>query len=855
VTESENRFFRKYAELVIKGRWFVILAMLVACGAAVMTIKSGLYVDNSPEAFSDSSSDVSRNLELFRDIFGRDDVTLILVEGDVFSPGYLDRLNKLHAEIAAINIDLETLGQRRSYTGGTRQGADGGRKKAAPAKPAETQQVDPDDEFADTDFGDEEFEDDDFGGEDDAWGDEEGGSVIEEVTSLINVRKIRAVTDGIQVGDLLDPMPETEAELAAVRADVLGDPSQQKPADATLVGQVVSADGRFSAVVVRAAFMGQNDSVKLSRHLAEIADKYNADDFKVHLAGLPTLNATFEEIILKDMQTLTGLMLLIIFVMLTFMFHNPLGAIAPILVVIVSAIWALGFMAGTGTAVTGITNILPAFLICVGIADSVHLMSVYRQRMLDGLDSKEAVIMAVADTGIPVLFTSFTTAVGLLSFMFASVDAIGDMGMTGAFGVFAAFFNTVTLLPVILSFNKKSLLGADKPGRMGAIDAFLRICAGASGEGDRGRRLTLLVSGVLSVVALFGATTLYVWHDPLTWIPDDQPIKQAFAATDKHLGGTANVHLLFKATGEHGVKDARLQKGMVDLAAHIREYEHPVLKEKIVGNARGVADILKEINMALHGGTPDQYFVPEAQDRVDNYFLLVENSGPDDLRRLMTLDAQMTQMTIGVKWQEATSYIPLSKHIEEGVKKHIPSDVAEVATTGAVYNLLSTVGLLILDMVRTFGIAFAFITVIMVFLLKNLKLGMIAMAPNLLPIVFILGLMGYADIPIDMMNLMIASIALGIAVDDTIHLLHHYRMHYDQHGKVEEAIQHSLKHTGRALVVTSVILSSGFFVYLYSIISGISRFGMLIGLTVIFAVVLDLTMTPALLRTFFKDKA
>ncbi len=838
--DTESRFFRAWGELVIRHRALVLLLIVGLCAVSVWTIKERLYVDNSPEAFADSSSDAARNLDIFRDVFGRDDVTLLLIEGDVFSKAYLDKLAALQADMEGIDIELKTLGQRR------RAGPPGSDEVPEPEPPAEEQASDPDDEFGGMD-------DDLSEGDDDGWGEEAGGSVIEEVISIINVRKIRAVDDGIEVGDLLDPMPDTPSALAAVRNQVLGNPEKGLPADDTIVGQVVSADGKFSAMVLRAQFMSTKDSIRLSHHIYELVDKHEGPGFRIHVGGLPALNATFEKVILKDMQMLTAGMLFVIALVLLFMFVHP-AALSPILVVAASAIWALGFQAALGVPVTGITNILPAFLICVGVADSVHLMSIYRRLRMTGLDTNQAAVGAVADTGIPVFFTSVTTSLGLLSFSAASVDAIGDMGRTGAFGVLAAFFNTMTLLPVMLSFNKRSMLGADRDSRMGAVDRFLALCAGLSGTGDKSRRTTLLVSAVLSAAAAFGASTLYVWHDPLVWIPEEQPIKQAFSATDEHLSGTANVQLLIEGTTDRGVKDLRLQQGMVDLAAHIRAYENPTTGEAIVGNARGVADMLREINRALHGGGSDEYALPDRQEVVDNYFVLVENSGPEDLKRLMTLDAEITQMTIGMKWQEATSYIPLAKHISEGIEKHMPEDVARVSMTGAVYNLLSTVGLLIFDMVRTFGVAFLAISIIMVLLLRDWKLGLIAMAPNLLPIVFILGLMGYADIPIDMMNLMIASIALGIAVDDTIHFLHHYRVHYDVHGKVEAAIQHSLQHTGRALVVTSVILSLGFFVYLFSMISGISRFGMLIGLTVIIAVVLDLTMAPALLRTFFQDR-
>ena len=133
-------------------------------------------------------------------------------------------------------------------------------------------------------------------------------------------------------------------------------------------------------------------------------------------------------------------------------------------------------------------------------------------------------------------------------------------------------------------------------------------------------------------------------------------------------------------------------------------------------------------------------------------------------------------------------------------------------------------------------------------------MGVIAMVPNLLPILFIMGLMGHGAIPIDMANLLIASIALGIAVDDTIHFLHHWRVHYDVNGDVDAAIEYSFDHSGRAMVSTTLILTVGFFVYLASSMAHMQRFGMLIGLTVIMALLIDLIVAPALLRSVFKNK-
>ena len=828
----------------------------------VHQIATKLYVDNSPEAFADSDSEAFIALEAFRDIFGRDDVLLVLVAGDVFSLPYLEKLERLHRELESVDLDLKTLGQRRAERNMLRRPNKAAAEAEQRAEDAATARgksaAHEDDGFGDEDFDDQgdDFADfDDPGGEAGAdWGDEEGGSIVDEVISLINVRKIRATDVGIDIGDLMDPMPTTADEIAALRRIVLGDPQAGVPPDPTIVGQVVSADGRYSVLVVRTQFMSEPDSVKVSEHIEELAGRYETGDFEIHIAGMPPLVATLQRMALRDMQVLSVSSLLIIGFMLLFMFVHPMAAVVPMMVVAASAIWSLGLMSALGLPMTMMTNILPSFLICVGVADSIHLMTVYRQGLLAGKTSHDAATFAVGGTGLPIFFTTVTTAVGLLSFQYAKVDAIGEMGLIGACGVFAAFFNTITLLPAMLSFNRKSMLGADRPRRMGAIDSFLKLCMGLSSGSDLKRRATLGVAFVVSVGAIYFASQLYVWHDPLGWIPGGEPIVVAFDVADENLGGSSNVQLLIEANGERGVKDLRLHQGLLGLEEHVKGFVHPRIPGQMIGSVRTLTDMLREINQALNGGGAEHYRLPDTQELIDNYFVLIESAGPEDLRRLMTLDARKTQVTISTRWLEATSYLPLAEYLEAGIAEHIPADVAKVTPTGTVYSMLSTEGQLLMDLIRTFGLAFAVITVLMMLLLRSVRVGLIAMAPNLLPIAYILGLMGLFQVPVDMSNLLIASIALGVAVDDTIHLCHHFRMHYLAHGSVEGALEHALTHTGRALVVTSVVLAAGFSVYLFSVMASLQRFGMLIALTVVFAVVLDLTVTPALIRTFFRDR-
>ena len=822
--EPLNPYFLTLGELVVRLRIWVLLACVAVTGASLWAIATRLTIDTSVESFASNQAESQRVLEEYRDEFGRDTMLMVLVEGDVFSLPFLERLRALHAELARLDVQVDTLGERR---------ADRERKRhptAATAPKKVTPQPNGlDDAFGDFD-GTEAASADDWGDASasgaaaptkrpsppvDDWAGLAGGTIVEQITSLVNVRQTRGTADGIEVGELLEPFP-TGADLPALKARVLADP--------TLMGQVVDREGRYAVIVLRTQFMGERDTVKVFHAIEVIVARHQAEGFRVLLTGMPALNAGLNHLMVHDLRNLLVLSLLAMLAVLTYLFRHPVGIIAPLLVVAMAAINTVGFMSLLGMPLTMLSIILPAFLMCVGIGDSVHLLSVYRdERRLDR-DPHEGLVRALATTGVPVFYTSLTTILGLLSFQFASLDAIKEMGLAGAFGVGLALLYSLTFLPAVISFFPRTRLGARAEGARDFLDRFIDRCMQASGDLDdtgrgpaslgavRRRRTTLLIGGVLVGLAIVGTGMLRVYHDPLSWMPDKEPLKTSLLLLDEKVGGTASLQLLIDGNSERGVKDVALMKGLEALAAHIATYRDPHVGP-VIGNAISVVDVVKETNRALHGGQEAFYVLPDDQRAASDALFMFENAGPEELHRLATNDLSRAQMTLRTKWLEATAYLPLTAFVEEGIEKFIPAD-AKVRPTGSVYTLATTVRHLLTDLIRSFGAAFIVITLVMIVLLRSLKLGLVAMVPNLMPILLVMGLMGGVGIPIDMNNLLIASIAIGIAVDDTIHFMHHFGVNRAWSGNIEEALARAMRHSGRAMVSTTVILMIGFFVYL-----------------------------------------
>ncbi|MEE2787096.1 MAG: MMPL family transporter, partial [Myxococcota bacterium] len=736
---------------------------------------------------------------------------VILVQGDVFSLPFLKRLSTFQSEIAAIDVEVRPPPRKVKAV------------VPAPAPPV-----------------DDDFQDDD----DEGWGDEEGGSIIDRVTSVLNVRQTRGDGGRLRVEKLMTPLP-TEAALPALKTRVLADP--------LLVGNVVGPNGQLAIMTAYAIDMYDGDLLELTNTVRAIAKKYDEPGFRILVTGPPAIASTLNDMVIRDMSTLGTWSLVVIILALVVLFRHFIGVFAPIVVVGISVVWALGFMAIIGFPLTILSGILPAFLFCVGVGDSIHMLSIYRDRKRYEASNDEAIIDAVSITGPPVFFTSLTTTVGLLSLGFASVPAIVEMGISGGFGVLIAFLMSIWVLPILLTFDSAGTFGAAKAGQRDWLDRFVDGCLRFSTP-HRGRRASVRVMAValcLSVVAAIGVSRLEVMHDDLETVPDGSDVKQAATLLDARLGGVATAELMITPT-EGTMKDLALLQGLEKIAVGAKAYRDPDDGAQVIMHTMSLVDIAKETLRALTNDDPSAYRLPNTQTQANEILELFGQQSPAELKTMTTIDWSQSHMTLRAKWREATTYEPFIRHVDELVKTHI-GDRAKVEGTGPVYIGQRIVAVLLEDLLISFATAFLFVSILMVILLRDLKLGLVAMLPNLFPIALVLGCMGLSDIPIDLNNLLLASIALGIAVDDTVHFLHHFQSAYRVCGDRERALHAAKHHAGRAMLTTSIILVAGFGAFVFALNIALMRFGILIALTVLSALLVDLIVLPALLRLIYPD--
>lgn len=296
-----------------------------------------------------------------------------------------------------------------------------------------------------------------------------------------------------------------------------------------------------------------------------------------------------------------------------------------------------------------------------------------------------------------------------------------------------------------------------------------------------------------------------------------------------------------------GWKNSLYEPDLLNRIERLHERVQRFIEEgEEIGKAISIADVLRETHKALNENRPEYYAIPQDRELIAQELLLFENSGSDDLEDVVNSSFSKTRFTIRTPQGEAFDKLGFVEAV--GVEfDRIMGDDVELTLTGLTVMMVRTLDAVTVSMSRSYTLALLLITPLMMLLIGSLRGGLVSMVPNLLPILLTLGLMGWTDIPLDVFTLLIGAIAIGLAVDDTIHLIHSFQRYYERHGNAELAVEQALETTGKALLFTAMVLSAGFFIFMLATLGNLINFGLLTGFAISAAFIADVAITPGLL--------
>lgn len=680
---------------------------------------------------------------------------------------------------------------------------------------------------------------------------------LEQVDSLINARDVYGTEDELIVEDLFAVWPDTDEQLAVIKKRALANPLYRN--------LILSAGGNFTTVVakirrysevltddqaldqfdfdVTSDQMSTEKPVLLSEAqndevitvLLQVIREHDSESFRIYTAGQPMLTYTIKNALLEDMRIFVALGLLAIAILLLLLFRTISAVIPPLVVVICSLLSTLSCMAMADVPVQIPTQILPSFLLAVGVADSVHILTIFHHRLRSGEEKQTALRHAMGHAALPVLFTSLTTAAGLCSFMGSAMAPVSTLGIFAPLGVLFALFYSVVFLPALIALFPATTSTQDPFRLSGRILNYLGLLA------LRNPWRILSVTALLAAFAFSSAIGLHFSHNPINWLPEESSLRRSTLAIDAAMSGTMSMEILLDKGQENAFQDPVNLTKLAQIAADVEA----ITDLKVtVGQSISLVDVLREIHKALNENNQAYYRLAGNRELLAQELLLFENSGSEDLQELVDTIYSKARLTLLVNWFDALEYVPFVERVEQIAHRYFSPD--EVTITGLMPILSSTLTVLVHSVVNSYLLALIIIVPLMMLMVNSIKVGSLAMAPNIIPILLCLGVMGALDIPIDGFTMLIGGVAIGLVVDDTIHFIHHFKRYLDESGSVESAVSSTLQTTGRAMLFTTIVLVCGFAAFTLSSMQNLVNFGALTALTVTLALLADILMMPAL---------
>lgn len=653
---------------------------------------------------------------------------------------------------------------------------------------------------------------------------------VRRVVSLTSARLVTGDSANVYFDPLIEENPEPGNDLAVIKNKALADPF--------IPGILISRDGRTTAIVAEIDhIIGAFDyKVKLISRIREILESQKKSSGKTfRMGGSSILDEAFFRYNQRDQSIFMPIMLALIMGIIYLMFRRWSLLVLPVVVVLLTIIWTYGLLVLLGYEINVITTIIPPLLMSVAIADSMHLLADYLHITANGEHSKlEAIEITFSNIFNPCLMTSLTTILGLISLLTADLAIIRQFGLVSAAGVLFAFILTIFLLPILVSFVP--LPSADEHSKLRA-GVFSRLLLWLGSWHQRRALITLLFAGAAVIPAVILLGRLNIGTNSLDYFKKGDEVRSQVEWIDAHIGGTVSLEFLVETGTEDALKEPELLQKIDDFQTYLRSIDG-------ITGVFSVVDLVKSLNRGFNEGRQKYYSLPDDRQQISQLLLLVE--GSDDLAELLSEDYASGRITARVEMNKSQQVSHAVPEIRLQMD-HIFNSGETVTPTGIIYLMNRTEHYLLSTSIKSFLLAFLVITLSIMLMLRSVRLGILAMVPNLLPILFTMALMPLLNISLDVGTTMIAAIALGLVVDDTIHFLSRIRLALDDNPDPRRAIAEAMSSVGRPIVYTSIVLGAGFLTLVLASFKPLINFGLLSGIVILLALIFDLLVLPAIL--------
>ncbi|MCO4769593.1 MAG: MMPL family transporter [Deltaproteobacteria bacterium] len=658
---------------------------------------------------------------------------------------------------------------------------------------------------------------------------------VQSVDSLATIQRVRGEGGTLFVESWAELARETDA---AGRAELLAELQD----DPLVGGSLLSRDGSASALVVELTTDPERASETLPAIIAGITGAMGDAGFDEDSLKLVGLQSQIGAVLEVSMHTLTWVFPFVAILLLLavwLMFRRIWPAAVSSSIALLGVLWTMGIAVALDPQINVLFAIVPAVILTVAFSDIVHLCSAYLLELGHGKSKDDAILAAAEDVGHACLFTSATTCVGFLSLALVPTPVFRHLGIVLGAGVGIALLQAMTLAPIVFS-----LLPEPTPLREGAtgrvhdlLDGFLRLCERLA----LGRPWGVIgVSAVLAGILGYGATQLTVETDFGARLDDSHPARVDQSWFLERFQGTNILDLYVVTESDNGVLEDAVWAGMASLHDQLEALPG-------VDQVGSLVTLMDEVHPALAPSSPEKR--PSTRRQLAQYLLLFEGSGGENLSRLLDFPRRRARMSLRLQGEGFRETAVIAEKARALAADLMPPGVS-VKPMGMSFLLGDWLDEILVGQRNSLLASFFVIALMMIVALRSKRLGLGSMLPNLLPVVAYIGWLGLTWEFVDSDFLIIAVLALGIGVDDTIHFLVRYRIERDRGQSRDEAIRRTFSFAGRAIVMTTVILVLGFAPFMTTQYLTTQMMGWFVPMALCVAVLADLLLVPAMLVVF-----
>jgi len=670
--------------------------------------------------------------------------------------------------------------------------------------------------------------------------------ITEESLSIPFSNRVSSITNYHYIYDqdgalVVAPMLEGFADKSQTELD---DIKKLYLEDSILTDTLVSQKGHIG-VVATSLVMPEGNHDDDSQAILEVYDviskmeaKYSEryPDIEFRKLGSITAEQVMAEVVERDMGLLVPCSMLIIVLLISVLLRSAYAVWLTMIIVGCSTVIAMGVKGFVSGVVSPMTSFVPTIILTIAVADCLHLLTTYLNQLSSGLSQSDALKMSIRLNFKAISLTSITTLIGFLCFNFSTSPAIRDMGNVVAVGVFAAWMLSLFWLPSLIMIlpNKTKKTSPLFTPLMPLIAKFVMAY----------HRVIMLVTGLITSVVLFGIPQNYVNENFFNMYDDSYSLKQNFDFYDSEFSGAERLFFDIHAKLAGDINNP-------EYLTVVDAFSNWLRSQPLVRNVDAYPDLLKKMNYSMNGDQEGFFTLPPNREMAAQYLLVYELS--ESLSHLVTPMRDSSRVTANISITDSNSLLALKQQAENWLIVNAPAYMqAEAVSMGILFAM--TVKSNSESMITGTLLALALISLVVTVAIRNRKLGLVSLVTNLFPVLLGYGLWGYLNGVIGLHIAMVATLAMGLVVDDTVHFITKFQDSFQKTGSTEQSIFYALENAGNAILATSIIFIANFSLYMISSYIPSTGMGLLTALTIFMALIFDLLFLPALLHYIYAEK-